>query len=380
MSVSTYTRYRLSRAERKRREREIRARVAAELEASESRRRAAARAARAAEAERAREIAGLAASMARAARGLAPVKARESTLVNGEPARGADGSRELARRLESAIEAVPLEWRDLMGEELTEIERAVARAAACGYDAVHRNALEMAGQRLSRLLARIPALARERESARRSAREAAARIEETTIPVIEGSPLEQERRSAAAVLERARGLLESRDWTAAAAALSRLMEDAESLLEDYRETLLRAEERDYVRTQVIDVLEDMGYEPLDLEGGETAGERSVSCLRGPGGYPVRVEMGLDEAFRCRLQGIDGEGHDAAAGRWCSDFSSILEALADRGLHVEEYWRSGEEEERGGVGASAGIDSVEDEETFDEEHLGGGREPMRKELG
>ncbi len=368
--MSTYTRYALSRSERNRRQREIRARLEADRRKLESRLMSEAEARSAAELTRAKAAAGLAARMAEVARELTGARAGPPATSRAVETSGRR-ARDSAERIGAAIESVPEEWRGPLGDGLTEVERALARAAAGGYDAVYLSALEMAEQKLAKLLARAPAMAEEYESASRRASEAAASIEEQMMLVIEGSPLEGERRMASALLEKARGLLSSGDPIAAAAAMARLESDAEALFEDYEETLYRAEEREYVRAQVLDALEEMGYEPMDMRGADTPDERHVSFLEGPGGHSVRLEMGLDEALRCDLLGPPGresgeDGYDRPPGadRWCSDFTSMLDALRSRDLEVQEYWRSE---------AEASTEGEVEEEIPPEE-----REPKRRE--
>lgn len=378
MSVSTYTRYSLSRAERRRREREIRERVEADRRRVSARRRAEAESRRAAEAAGARKVAELPANLARAARELDRAVARRTSRKGG--ARGGErGAGELAGRLASAIESVPEDWRVYMGGGLSEVERILARAAAGGYDDVYAHALEMAGHRLSGLMARAPALAREHETAGLKALERAASIEEKLTPVQEGSPLEQERRGAAELMATARRILSSGDKVYAATALERLESEADAMLADYRETLLRVEEREYVHSQVIEVLGELGYEPLDLWEGEEGKAGGVSRLAGPGGSAVRVELGLDEAIRCELEVPEGEGREAHSGRWCSDFSAMLNALADRDLEIEEYWRSEAGEETGGHRAFDGEERPEEESAEFIEPRPCERRTMRGEL-
>ena len=270
-----------------------------------------------------------------------------SSAVSIQPER--ETIKETVKKIRESLKTIPERLRAYLSESLKGIEKKVGAAEEGDYNAMHGEAVRLAWERLNEILGGLDKYAEEWERLREDFN---ARIEELAISLNAVLGLEPEkdlREEAESLLERIKRLQEEDDIVSHGNDVSELEKACSEFLVRFHNAMIKKEEREFLMNSVREVLDEMGYQVLELPPDQMAGIPGATgaFFLTPDREAVRVTIGADNGMQFQLFRLVTEGKEEEAStreemidkcrNWCEDYSKVLEAIKEKGFQVEEEW-------------------------------------------
>lgn len=286
---------------------------------------------------------------------------REKNISNDIPEHGY--SRYIANKMREIMGAIDVGLQAFHGTpglvfapQLEEIKHRIAEIKQGGYDPFYYQSLKWLERDLNKLIAGAPQIM---QNLYAQAEEAKGEIDELLVRlqvVNTRAILDSHRQRADSLIATLEGLALENNPQKLVEELPRLVSCVQRLWADFAQVEERDQTRSFVLQNVREVLEEMGYQALDLGAtGENAapakGQGSLELIfRTPEQGAIQVVCGLDNSLQAEFISLKSAADTCPRGKesaldslyqcekWCQDYDHLQSELARRDIMLKEHWR------------------------------------------
>jgi hypothetical protein len=258
--------------------------------------------------------------------------------------------RQMAQRMEGQLQALPAEWRGILGERLSASQRVLADVKAKAFDLYHYQRLRTACAALEDLMLNAETIVADYNGLL-AERRAAAEALIVKLKVVEANTTIAEQADSARKLS-AKIEDAAQHNTPDAVLPDSLAKQAEQLIAEFEELAERQEARGYVNASMREVLTEMGYDVMDISDEAPDGPQPTNAyFRTPDNEAVQVGLGLDNSVYAEFKHLVGQANSAASHeqlvanckKWCASYPELAKRLAERGINLGVEWQEAAEE-------------------------------------